>query len=93
MEVVRFDQFLVLLLFMAALGLLWWYVLRNKKDLAQRFHRGRRLQLVESLHLGGHGRATLLIVDQREFLLVHGKTGANVLHPLGERQPENEITS
>jgi len=93
MEVVRFDQFLVLLLFMALLGLLWWYVLRNKKALAQRFHNGRRLQLVESLQLSGHSRASLLRIDQCEFLLVHGKTGVNVLHPLGERQPENEIPS
>lgn len=93
MEIVRLDQFLVLLLFMAALGLLWWYAMRNRKMLSQKLRRGRRMQLVEHLHLGGHARATLLVIDQREFLLVHGKTGTPALHLLGEGMVESESLS
>lgn len=91
MEVVRFDQLLILFLFMALLGLMWWYVQRNRKDLSQKWNRGRRLQLVESLHLGGQARAMLLTVDAREFLLVQGKSGAPALHLLSEDAASREI--
>ncbi len=82
MDLVRFDQLLVLALFMAALGVAWLLVHRNRQHLSERLHRGRRLHLSESQSLGGNMRATLLAVDGREFLLVHGKAGVTALHAL-----------
>ncbi len=80
MNLVRFDQLLVLGLFMAVLGALWLLVQRHKSGITAKLHRGKRLHVAESLSLGGHARATLLSVDGRDYLLVHGKAGASVLH-------------
>lgn len=86
MDIISVDQFLVLGLFMAVLGGLWLLVHRNKQGLSQKLNRGKRLQLRESISLGGQAQAALLSVDGRDFLLVHGKAGTAALHPLGETQ-------
>lgn len=89
MDMLRFDQGLTLALFMLALGGLWLFVHRHKQGLSARLHRDRRLQLGDSLSLGGQGRIALLSVDGREFLLITGKNGTPALHPLAAIAPND----
>lgn len=83
MEVLRPDQIIALVAFMAALGLLWALVQRHKGGLAGRLHRGRRLRLTETAALGTADRAMILCVDGQDFLVLRLKGAAPLLHPLG----------
>lgn len=82
MELFRPDQIVVLGLFMAALAALWLFVHRHKQGLTEKFQRGRRLQQLECLNVSRTTSVTLLSVDGRSFLLVHGREGVSALHPL-----------
>ncbi len=82
MELLRPDQIIPLAVFLAALGALWVYVLRNRERLSARMGRGRRLRVVETAALGPADRAMILSLDDREFLIVKLKGAAPMLHPL-----------
>jgi flagellar protein FliO/FliZ len=82
MDILRFDQVLVLTVFMAVLGAVWLLVQRNKAKLSGKLHNGRRLLVRESVALTPHQRATILSVDGRDYLVVHGKVGAPAVQPL-----------
>jgi flagellar protein FliO/FliZ len=86
MDLVRFDQGLTLALFLLVLGGAWLFVQRHKQGLGARLNAGRRMTLRETLPLGGQTRATLLQVDGRELLVIHGK-GICALHDLGGASP------
>lgn len=83
MDVLRPDQIIALVAFMAVLGLLWAMVHRHKGGLAGHLHRGRRLRLTESTALGGVDRAMILRVDGQDFLVLRLKGSAPLVHPLG----------
>jgi flagellar protein FliO/FliZ len=87
MDILRFDQILVLTVFMAVLGAVWLLVQRNKHKLSGKLHNGRRLHLRESVALNAHQRATILSVDGRDYLVLHGKTGTPALQALAHSAP------
>ncbi len=82
MDLVRFDQLVTVTLFLLALGGAWLYVQRHKQGLGATLRAGRRMSVRETLPLGTATRATLLDVDGRSLLVVHGK-GFCTLHDLG----------
>jgi flagellar protein FliO/FliZ len=84
MDILRFDQILVLTVFMAVLGAVWLLVQRNKVKLSGKLHQGRRLHLRESVALNAQSRATILSVDGRDYLVVHGKTGTPAVQALDQ---------
>jgi flagellar protein FliO/FliZ len=82
MDLIRLDQFVTLAIFMAALGVLWWLVHRNKAGLAGRLTAQKRLRVIEAAALGTRDRAMIVAVDGREFLVITARGTAPQLHPL-----------
>ena len=82
MEVLRFNQIISLVAFLASLGVLWFFVLRHRDGLSARMARGRRLRVIETTALGPSDRAMILSVDGRDFLVLRLKGAAPVLHAL-----------
>lgn len=82
MDLLRPDQIITLAAFLAALGVLWLYVHRNRDGLNARMGRGRRLKLVETAALGPSDRAMILSVDQHEFLIIRMKGAAPLVQAL-----------
>lgn len=88
---VRPEQILTLVLFMAVLGLGWLLVRFNRGGLSRRLTQGRRLRLAEVTALSPTDRAMILEADGRAFLLVRCKGAAPILRALGPAtaaQPE-----
>lgn len=83
MDVIRPDQILTLLLFMAVLGLGWLVVKMNRGGIARRIAGDRRMRLVEVAALSPTDRAMILRVDGREFLILRCRGEAPVVTPLG----------
>jgi flagellar protein FliO/FliZ len=90
MDVVRFDQMIGLLAFLAGLGVLWVLVLRHRHGLTARMTRGRRIRLVEATALGPADRAMILSVDGTDFLVLRLKGAAPLVRPLGTAKTEGE---
>ncbi|ESW59737.1 MAG: flagellar assembly protein FliO [Rhodobacter sp. CACIA14H1] len=82
MDIVRPDQIVTLVLFMAALGLGWLWVKSQRGGLARRIAGDRRMRLVEVAALSPVDRAMILAVDGREFLILRCKGEAPVLRAL-----------
>ena len=78
-DLIHPTQFLTLGLFMAALGVLWYYVQRNKSGLARRVGQGRRIAVAEVVSLSPTERAMILTVDGRDFLVLRAKGAAPVI--------------
>lgn len=75
-------QFLIVALFLAGLGGLWYLVQRHRGGLAGRASRGRRIGVVEVTALSPQDRAMILAVDGREFLVLRIRGSAPVVTPL-----------
>ena len=88
MDILRFDQIIVLTAFMAVLAVVWLLVQRYKPKLSAKLQSGRRLLVHESVALTPQHRATILSVDGRDFLVVHAKTGTPAIQPL-EATPQD----
>lgn len=84
MDVIRPDQILTLVLFMAVLGLGWMVVKMNRGGLARRIAGDRRMRLVEVTALSPTDRAMILRVDAREFLILRCRGEAPVVTALGQ---------
>lgn len=80
------SQIIVLVAFLAALGLVWLYVQRNKDGLARRVGQGRRIKVAETMALSPTSRAVILAVDGREFLVLNSRGSAPVVTPLTGEQ-------
>lgn len=79
---IRPDQIITLILFMAALGVIWLYVRQNRAGLARRIAGARRLQVAEVASLSPTDRAMILRVDGQDYLIIRCKGLAPLLHPL-----------
>lgn len=66
-------QFLIVALFLAALGALWFWVQRHRAGLSGRITRGRRISVAEVAALSAQDRAMILNVDGKEFLVLRLK--------------------
>jgi flagellar protein FliO/FliZ len=75
-------QILTLFAFLLGLGLLWYYVQRNKSGLARRMGQHRRIKVTEVAALSPTDRAMILTVDSREFLVLRAKGSAPVVTEL-----------
>ncbi|PLL12102.1 flagellar assembly protein FliO [Tabrizicola sp. TH137] len=82
MDVIRPDQILTLVLFMAVLCLGWLAVKMNRGGLARRLAGDRRMRLVEVAALSPTDRAMILKVDAREFLILRCRGEAPVVTAL-----------
>jgi flagellar protein FliO/FliZ len=82
MDLIAYDKIATLVIFLAALGAVWFAVLRHKGALGAKLHSGKRLRLTETTALGPADRAMILSVDGQEFLLVRIKGASPILHPL-----------
>ncbi len=82
MDIVRPEQVVTLLLFMAGLGLVWLWVKAQRGGLARRIAGARRMRLVEVAALSPVDRAMILSVDGRDFLILRCKGEAPVLRAL-----------
>lgn len=87
MDVIRPDQILTLLLFMAVLGLGWLVVKMNRGGLSRRIAGDRRMRLVEVAALSPVDRALILSVDGRDFLILRCKGEAPLMQPLPPARP------
>ncbi len=81
-DLINPGQVLTLFVFLAGLGLLWYYVQRNKSGLARRMGNDRRIKVVEVAALSPTDRAMILAVDSREFLVLRAKGTAPVITEL-----------
>jgi flagellar protein FliO/FliZ len=81
-DLINPGQFLTLFAFLAGLGLLWFYVQRNKSGLARRMGQDRRIKVLEVAALSPTDRAMILAVDSREFLVLRAKGTAPVVTEL-----------
>lgn len=86
MDVIRPEQFVILALFLAVLGLGWAFVRFNRGGLARRFQTAGRLHLAEVAALSPTDRAMIVEADGQSFLLIRCKGAAPLLHPLGPAQ-------
>jgi flagellar protein FliO/FliZ len=91
MDLIPFDKIVTLTAFLGGLGVVWLLVLRHRGGLRAHLHRGRRLRLSEAAALGPQGRAMILNVDGREFLVVQIKGSGLILQPLPD-QPQAPLT-
>lgn len=82
LDVIRPDQILTLILFMAVLGLGWLVVKMNRGGIARRIAGERRMRLVEVAALSPTDRAMILQVDAREFLILRCRGEAPVVTAL-----------
>lgn len=82
-DVIRPDQIVTLVLFLAVLGLGWFVVRLKGGGLARRMTGDRRLRLAEVAALSPTDRAMIIEADGRAFLLVRCKGAAPVLRGLG----------
>lgn len=89
MDIIGPQQFIVVFVFLALLGAVWFIVRLNKGELRSRIANGRRMELAEVTSLGGTDRAILLKVDHREFLVVNSKGAAPVVTDLGQATSED----
>lgn len=89
-DVIRPGQIMVLVLFMAILGLGWVLVRMNRGGLSRRIAQGKRLRLAEVAALSPTDRAMILEADGRAFLLVRCKGAAPLLHDLGAVTPQTQ---
>ena len=90
MDIVRPDQIVTLVLFMAALGLGWLWVKSQRGGLARRIAGERRMRLVEVAALSPVDRAMILSVDGREFLILRCRGEAPVVRALPAAAPVTE---
>lgn len=93
MDLVRPDQILTLVLFMAVLGLGWFVVKMNRGGLARRIAGARRMRLVEVAALSPTDRAMILAVDGREYLILRCRGEAPILQSLPERAAAHDAAS
>lgn len=89
MDIIGPQQFIVVFVFLALLGAVWFIVRLNKGELRSRIANGRRMELAEVTSLGGTDRAILLKVDDREFLVLNSKGAAPVVTDLGRATSED----
>jgi len=82
MDVIRPDQILTLVLFMAVLVLSSFVVTMNRGGLARRIAGARRMRLVEVAALSPSDRAMILAVDGREYLILRCRGEAPILQSL-----------
>ena len=90
MDIVRPDQIVTLVLFMAALGLGWLWVKSQRGGLARRIAGERRMRLVEVAALSPVDRAMILSVDGQEFLILRCRGEAPVVRALPAAAPVTE---
>ena len=88
MDIIGLQQFIIVFVFLALLGAVWFVVRLNKGELRTRLAQGRRMELAEVTSLGGTDKALLLKVDDREFLVVNSKGAAPVVTDLGQTNSE-----
>lgn len=81
-DLLTFGQILTLFAFLMGLGLLWYFVHRNKAGLARRMGQDRRIKVTEVAALSPTDRAMILTVDSREFLVLRARGSAPVLTEL-----------
>jgi flagellar biogenesis protein FliO len=89
MDLIPFDKIVTLALFMGALGMLWLLVQRHRGRLSAPLQRGRRLRASEATSLGPAGRALILQVDGRDYLVVQVKGSGLAVQPLPHTRPED----
>lgn len=82
MQSVGLDQWLTAAVFLAALGVVWLLVQRNRHQLARRIAASRRMRVLEVVALAGDTRAVLLDIDGREHLVVCHRRGSPAIAPL-----------
>lgn len=88
MDIIGLQQFIIVFVFLALLGAVWFVVRLNKGELRTRLAQGRRMELAEVTSLGGTDKALLLKIDDREFLVVNSKGAAPVVTDLGQMKAE-----
>ena len=89
MDLIPYDKIVTLALFMGALGVIWLLVQRHRGRLSAPLHQGRRLRAGAATSLGPAGRALILQVDGRDYLVVQVKGSGLAVQPLPHSGPED----
>lgn len=79
---VQTSQILTLILFLGALGAVWFFVQRNRDGLARRVHQGKRITVAEVTAISPTDRAMILSVDGHDYLVLRARGFAPVLMAL-----------
>ena len=88
MAVIRPDQIAIVLVFLTALGVLWFVVQRNRAVFARHLSGTSRLRLADALQIGPGDRALILTVDRTEYLVLRVQGAAPVVVPLQPAGPD-----
>jgi hypothetical protein len=79
------DRLIIVVLFLAVLLALRWYVTRNREVLSKTIAGDRRLTLCEVMPIGGGAKVALVEADGQSFCIVtHGKAAPAVVALNGE---------
>lgn len=76
---IQTSQIITLILFLGALGAVWFLVQRNRDGLAKRVHQGKRIAVAEVTAISPTDRAMILSVDNREYLVLRARGFAPVM--------------
>lgn len=87
MDVVRPDQFVIMILFLGVLGVLWLWIRMNKSGLGARLNHGKRITVAEVTAISPADRAMIVKIDEREFFIFKSKGLAPVITAL----PTSEV--
>lgn len=82
MDIIGPDRILTVVLFLGALVAFWFLVRANRAGLRARLTAGRRMEIAETLALPPSGRAMILRVDGRDYLVVATRGAPPAVAPL-----------
>jgi flagellar protein FliO/FliZ len=82
MDVIRPDQYVIMILFLGVLGVLWLWVRMNKSGLGARLNHGKRISVSEVTAVSPADRAMIIKVDGQEFFIFKSKGVAPVVTQL-----------
>ncbi|TCP61387.1 hypothetical protein EV663_105105 [Rhodovulum bhavnagarense] len=82
MQIVGMEQWTTAAAFLAALGAVWLLVQVNRRALAGRVAKGRRMQVQEVHSLPGDARAVLMRIDGHDHLVICPRRGSPVVTAL-----------
>ena len=86
MDVLTPDRILTIAGCLGVLVLVWAVIRHNRAPLAARLATGRKLELTETLNLGGDSRALLLKAEGQTVLVVMGRSSGTALTLLAQNE-------
>ena len=73
MDIIRPDQYVIIILFLGILGILWLWVRMNKAGLNTRINQGKRIKISEVSAITPLDRVMIIKVDEKEYLIFKSK--------------------